>query len=268
LQDRDGERQLPDARSGDPEAGAHGDRDVQRARRSLRPERTAARNALGQFLRARRKRFALDGTVAGTLRRRRTGLRREEVAARAGVSVTTYRWLEQGRVFGTSPYLIDRIANALELTTLSQCGSPERHSIYANRHTEWMGHCGTAFNGTRSNWDGNADAVTGYPCIDQPGRGQGDLLTGDFPSEVNSTTGTIAWPHQALEPIYEWLNTASVVPGWGGSFVANISNGRIVENWNTSNGSTNDGTLDVCTATNTWTNAVYTPYTYPHPLAR
>jgi hypothetical protein len=29
----------------------------------------------------------------------------------------------------------------------------------------------------------------------------------------------------------------------------------------------NDGTLDKCTATNTWTNAFYTPYTFPHPLA-
>jgi hypothetical protein len=37
-------------------------------------------------------------------------------------------------------------------------------------------------------------------------------------------------------------------------------------NWHTTNGTANDGTLDVCTATNTWTNAQYTPYTYPHPL--
>ncbi len=37
-------------------------------------------------------------------------------------------------------------------------------------------------------------------------------------------------------------------------------------NWNTSNGTANDGTMDLCTATNTWTDAVYTPYRYPHPL--
>jgi hypothetical protein len=35
--------------------------------------------------------------------------------------------------------------------------------------------------------------------------------------------------------------------------------------WNTS-GSGGQGVLDKCTATNTWTNAAYTPYTYPHPL--
>jgi hypothetical protein len=36
-------------------------------------------------------------------------------------------------------------------------------------------------------------------------------------------------------------------------------------NWNTSNGTSDDGALYVCTATNTWT-LYYTPYTYPHPL--
>lgn len=29
-----------------------------------------------------------------------------------------------------------------------------------------------------------------------------------------------------------------------------------------------NGVLDICTATNTWTNAAYVPYPYPHPLAR
>jgi len=179
------------------------------------------------------------------------------------------------------------------------------------------GHCGTEFNGTGSNWDGNVDPVKGYPCIDQPGRGQGDLLTGDFPSEVNSTTGAIAWPNQKLEPIYEWLNKVSVVPGWGGGWFGNLSNGRILENrdvyfhhentqcnagaascaggvgvgkrserpagctkgvawwstdqggdWHTKNDTPNDGTLDVCSEANTWTDGAYTPYTYPHPLAK
>lgn len=41
--------------------------------------------------------------------------------------------------------------------------------------------------------------------------------------------------------------------------------------WNTNSvnfpgQSFSQGVLDICTATNTWTNAVYTPYTYPHPL--
>jgi hypothetical protein len=37
--------------------------------------------------------------------------------------------------------------------------------------------------------------------------------------------------------------------------------------WNSGNGSGSDGTLDICSSQNTWTNAAYTPYQYPHPLA-
>jgi len=96
------------------------------------------------------------------------------------------------------------------------------------------GYAGTAFNGTGSNWDGGTalgtDTTNGYPCLDQPGRGQGDLITGGFPNKVNSTTGTIHWPNQALEPIYMWNNIGGIVPGWGGSIYADASGGRVVAN--------------------------------------
>ena len=94
------------------------------------------------------------------------------------------------------------------------------------------GYAGTEFNGTGSRWDGGTalgtDTTKGYPCLDQPGRGQGDLITGGFPNKVNSTTGTIYWPHQALEPIYIWNNTGSIVSGWGGNVYSDNSNGRLV----------------------------------------
>jgi hypothetical protein len=96
------------------------------------------------------------------------------------------------------------------------------------------GYAGTAFNGTGSMWDGGTalgtDTTLGYPCIDQPGRGQGDLITGGFPNKVNSTTGTIYWPHQALEPIYMWNNPGGIVAGWGGAIYSNNSGGRVVAN--------------------------------------
>lgn len=86
--------------------------------------------------------------------------------------------------------------------------------------TGW-GYAGNYYNGTGSNWDGGTyngtDLVGGYPCLDQPGRGQGDLLSGDHPSKVNSVFGVIRWPRQALEPIYVWNNTGSYVSGWGGA---------------------------------------------------
>lgn len=76
------------------------------------------------------------------------------------------------------------------------------------------GYCGTSFSGTDSPWDGNTNPTTGYPCLDQPGEGQSDLLANWFPVTVDTVTGTIAWPHQKLEPVYEWLNKYNPVPGY------------------------------------------------------
>lgn len=96
------------------------------------------------------------------------------------------------------------------------------------------GYAGTEFNGTGSDWDGGTDNGTdtllGYPCLDQPGRGQGDLLVGIHPTKTNQATGTIAWPNQAQEPIYIWDNSGGIVEGWGGSVYSNNSAGRVVAN--------------------------------------
>jgi hypothetical protein len=75
------------------------------------------------------------------------------------------------------------------------------------------GYCGTTVNGNGvgSGWDGNSPSTTGFPCLDGLGRGQGQALNGqNFPSALNSVTGTIAFPAQKLEPIYYWGNT---IPG-------------------------------------------------------
>ena len=68
---------------------------------------------LGGFLRDRRARLP-PGPGAGS-RRRTPGLRREEVATRANVSVTWYTWLEQGRGGPPSSEVLERLASALEL---------------------------------------------------------------------------------------------------------------------------------------------------------
>jgi transcriptional regulator with XRE-family HTH domain len=69
--------------------------------------------SLGGFLRDRRARLS-PGPDAQS-RRRTPGLRREEVAARAGVSVVWYTWLEQSRGGPPSDDVLERLADALEL---------------------------------------------------------------------------------------------------------------------------------------------------------
>ena len=74
----------------------------------------AVQNPLGDFLRSRRERLSPDALGLATLRHRRTpGLRREEVAERAGIGVDWYIRLEQGRAEGPSATTIDALARAL-----------------------------------------------------------------------------------------------------------------------------------------------------------
>lgn len=72
------------------------------------------RKMLGQFIRSHRERTSPDSQI----RRRRTpGLRREELAARAGIGVTWCAWIEQGRDVSVSPATLARLADALSLTS-------------------------------------------------------------------------------------------------------------------------------------------------------
>jgi len=72
------------------------------------------RDQLAEFLRSRRVRLtpAEMGLPAGP-RRRTPGLRREEVAQLAGVGVTWYTWLEQGRPINASVHVLDAVARTL-----------------------------------------------------------------------------------------------------------------------------------------------------------
>ncbi|WP_030268176.1 helix-turn-helix transcriptional regulator [Streptomyces sp. NRRL B-24484] len=75
------------------------------------------RDQLGGFLRARRAMIRPEslGLPEYGRRRRVPGLRREEVAQLAGVSVDYYVRLEQGRGGGTSPEVLDAVARVLRL---------------------------------------------------------------------------------------------------------------------------------------------------------
>lgn len=77
---------------------------------------TLRRGELSAFLRSRRERIRPQdvGLPVGA-RRRTPGLRREEVAQLAGVGVTWYTWLEQGRPIKASVQVLDAVARTLRL---------------------------------------------------------------------------------------------------------------------------------------------------------
>ena len=185
------------------------------------------------------------------------------------------------------------------------------------------GFCGTATinpntglaNGAGSNWDENVDS-TGRACLDGIGRGQGSQgITGaqggctpsspcpTGPNVKNSTTGTVAWTQEFLEPVYTWMNTVASTPLLSIASPATVQNRDIYVDNGSFTGATGTGfgthanrlalsgctagpggtygtsptgsygvgfwetdtsTFWVCTATNTWTQT-YAPYTYPYP---
>lgn len=74
------------------------------------------REQLREFLRDRRARLTpAQAGLPDAGRRRTPGLRREEVAVLAGVGVSWYTWLEQGRDITVSTEVLDAIAGALQL---------------------------------------------------------------------------------------------------------------------------------------------------------
>jgi len=162
---------------------------------------------------------------------------------------------------------------------------------------------------SESGWTGfnNGDSyqiLRAQFCIDQPGHGAGNYISGTPPS----ATG---YPGQALDPIYQWgdFNTGGAqvnnpIGSGSGKIIANRDyypqasgmqtsptspfNGTSGTGWGTladrpttctpqvgywatdqgnwnQSGSGGQGELFVCTATNTWA-LHYEPYTYPHPL--
>ena len=75
------------------------------------------RAELANFLRTRRSQLSpAQMGLPRTVRRKTVGLRREEVAQVAGVGVTWYTWLEQGRDINVSTQVLDSLAQTFSLT--------------------------------------------------------------------------------------------------------------------------------------------------------
>ncbi|WP_432519283.1 helix-turn-helix transcriptional regulator [Kineococcus sp. SYSU DK006] len=92
----------------------------------------AKQNELGSFLRAKRAATSADDVGLRSLGPRRVpGLRRDEVASLAGVSVDYYTRLEQGRETRPSAQVIDALAHVFGL------GPQERRHAYSLAHLLW-----------------------------------------------------------------------------------------------------------------------------------
>ncbi|MFC6011050.1 helix-turn-helix transcriptional regulator [Nocardia lasii] len=125
------------------------------------------RAELAAFLRAHRARLhPTDVGLPHDLepgRRRTPGLRREEVAELAGVSLTWYTWLEQGRRISTSSQVIDSLARALRLDD-----PQHRHLRRLADLAEPKAVVATACDGQR--WQRLVDALSPSPAVIHDGR--------------------------------------------------------------------------------------------------
>ena len=82
---------------------------------------TTIRQQLGNFLRERRLRLTPQSVgLPGGTRRRTPGLRREEVAALAGISTDWYVRLEQGRHSAPSATTIEALARVMRLSAIDR----------------------------------------------------------------------------------------------------------------------------------------------------
>lgn len=114
------------------------------------------RDELRAFLRSRRARVspAEVGLPDDGGQRRTPGLRREEVAALAGVGVSWYTWLEQGRDIHPSPDVLEALSRALRLD------AAERATLFALARTELPLPEGPAVVSDREAGDGRALLVS------------------------------------------------------------------------------------------------------------
>jgi transcriptional regulator with XRE-family HTH domain len=141
---------------------------------------------LGEFLRSRRARIKPNdvGLPAG-LRRRVPGLRRDEVASLAGVSVEYYVRLEQGRTAGVSDSVLDAVGRALRLSDVERThlgnlvrpadgdAGPNRVQPSVQRLLDMMDTVPAAVLGKRLDvlaYNKLADALCGYSAYPEPER--------------------------------------------------------------------------------------------------
>lgn len=114
---------------------------------------------LGKFLQARRARVnPADVGLREDARRRVPGLRREELALLAGVSVDYYTRLEQGRAKHPSDQVLDAVARALRLDETTRA---HLHRLAGNSRMGPM----QAGAGVRPSLQTMLAAIDGFPAL-------------------------------------------------------------------------------------------------------
>jgi transcriptional regulator with XRE-family HTH domain len=172
------------------------------------------REELADFLRTRRARLVpADVGISPSRRRRTPGLRREEVAQLAGISVTWYTRLEQAQDIRVSARALEGIARALQLTpdeckhlfTLAHQPAPpsaatdERSTPALQQVLDALGACPAYLIGRR--WD-----ILAW--------NRATTVLGDFPSRPSETPNLLAWLFTIPEPrrvFVDWEGHARAV---------------------------------------------------------
>jgi transcriptional regulator with XRE-family HTH domain len=172
---------------------------------SVRSVKGKRRAELAAFLRSRRELITPEDVgIAPGGRRRTPGLRREELAQLAGVGVTWYTWLEQGRPIHASPQVLDAVAGVLRLSRAehahlyrladmpevqpagSNCGSclpPDMQAILDG----FVDRPASVFDGKYELLMWNADYAALFPTVTGPDAERNILaacLTGEWESPV------------------------------------------------------------------------------------
>ena len=198
-------------------------------------------------------------------------------------SWTTNQWFSSGSVYSlydsTANFVSEIVSNTATVITFTS-GSPYQTNAVTNGDSYQI--------------------VRVAQCVDQPGRGAGVLLSGTTPSPTGSVAEILDPIYEWNDTLSSGsLNQGVVSPNNTSSIIANrdwYAESKNQASQTTASSpfggtsGTGHGTLanrpttcttgvgyaeyasgsfvqlDICTGTNTWTDATYTPYTYPHPL--
>lgn len=123
--------------------------------------RQGIRAEISDFLRTRRDALSPQaaGIIAGS-RRRVPGLRREELAMLAGMSVDYYARMERGDLAGVSPEVLDALARALQL---DEAETDHLHDLARAAGPQPRRRDARADHAVRPSLQRLVDAVTGAP---------------------------------------------------------------------------------------------------------